>query len=93
MTTCDTCKRPLWKATGGMGGGLMPDDDGDQCTLYTQNGRACRLIGEGYQRGLLDGRREMLNAVCKTLAEAGHACAVDQVLRDILEFDEKKEGA
>ena len=51
-----------------------------------------RMIALGYQRGLLDGRREMLNAVCKTLAEAGHARSVDQVLRDILELDGKKEG-
>lgn len=52
MTTCSKCGRPAWKPTGGMGGGLMPDDE---TNCLHGDGRSCRIARAGYVAGLLAG--------------------------------------
>ena len=47
--TCDHCGRPSWRAPGGMGGGIMPDNE-THC--LRSHGRDCRTAHEGYVAGL-----------------------------------------
>lgn len=63
MTTCDTCKRPVWKAD------LGRRNEEEWC--FERPNLTCRMIALGYQRGLLDGCRGMLRSICHFLANAG----------------------
>lgn len=48
--TCDRCHREKWQSTGGMGGGLMPDD-----LAICTGGQTCVIFGEGFKRGIIRG--------------------------------------
>jgi hypothetical protein len=64
---CDRCGRPAWVRHGGMGGGIMPDDE-THCIV--RGGRSCRIAAHGFAAGIERGRAEALREAAEAVERA-----------------------
>ena len=70
MATCPKCKRDAWQTRGGMGGGIIVDNE-DQC--LTRGGRDCRIAESGGRAALRAESERYANLTHPQLIESLYA--------------------